>query len=80
MQYINPYELLNISEEHLSDIDSALIKKAKKHLLVDVQLNNDKYKCRNFELSGAILPISAQPLYQKQTTSWLNNCKLLTFN
>lgn len=54
MNYINPYELLNITAENLSDIDSALIKKAKKHLLAEIQLNNDKYKFRSYELPKTV--------------------------
>jgi hypothetical protein len=42
MQYINPFELLNIQTENLSDIDSSTIRKAKNNLLADIELSDNK--------------------------------------
>lgn len=39
MHYINPYELLEITPENLSDVDSATIKRAKKKLLAEIELS-----------------------------------------
>lgn len=54
MHYINPYELLNINSENLSDINSALIKKTKKQLLIEIGLNNDRYNYKGIELTKAV--------------------------
>ncbi len=40
MHYINPYELLEITPENLSDADSATIKRAKKKLLAEIELGD----------------------------------------
>ena len=41
MNYINPFELLNIQSENLSDIDSSIIRRAKKNLLADIELSDN---------------------------------------
>lgn len=40
MHYINPYELLVITPENLSEVDSATIKRAKKKLLAEIELGD----------------------------------------
>ncbi len=40
MHYINPYELLEITPENLSDVNSATIKRAKKKLLAEIELGD----------------------------------------
>jgi len=41
MRYINPFDLLNIQSENLSDIDSSTIRRAKKKLLADIELSDN---------------------------------------
>jgi tetratricopeptide (TPR) repeat protein len=40
MHYINPFELLEIKSEHLSDINSSVIRRAKRNLLAEIELND----------------------------------------
>ena len=40
MHYINPYELLEITPENLSDVNSTTIKRAKKKLLAEIELGD----------------------------------------
>lgn len=40
MHYINPYDLLEITAENLSDVDGATINKAKKKLLAELELSD----------------------------------------
>jgi len=40
MHYINPYELLEITSENLSDVNSATIKRARKKLLAEIELGD----------------------------------------
>lgn len=54
MHYINPYELLSINSENLSDINSALLKKTKKQLLIEIGLNNDRYNYKGIELTKTV--------------------------
>jgi tetratricopeptide (TPR) repeat protein len=42
MQYINPFHLLNIRSENLSDIDSSTIRRAKNKLIADIELSDNK--------------------------------------
>ena len=41
MQYINPFQLLNIQTERLSDIDSSIIRRAKNKLLSNIELSDN---------------------------------------
>ena len=40
MQYINPFELLNLKTDDLSAIDTKLINKAKRQLLTEIELSD----------------------------------------
>lgn len=52
MNYINPFDLLNIQSENLSDIDSSTIRRAKKKLLADIELSdNDTIDHNGIELT-----------------------------
>lgn len=52
MHYINPFDLLNIQSENLSDIDSSTIRRAKKNLLADIELSdNDTINHNGIELT-----------------------------
>lgn len=52
MHYINPFNLLNIQSENLSDIDSSTIRRAKKSLLADIELSdNDTIEHHGIELT-----------------------------
>lgn len=52
MNYINPFDLLNIQSENLSDIDSSIIRRAKKKLLADIELSdNDSIDHNGIELT-----------------------------
>ena len=42
MDYINPYDLLNLKSDTLSDIDSSTIRRAKKNLLADIELGDSE--------------------------------------
>lgn len=41
MQYINPYELLNLTADNLSSVDSSTVSKAKRKLLAEIELNDN---------------------------------------
>lgn len=52
MQYINPFELLNIQTENLSDIDSSTIRRAKNNVIADIELSDSKIiDFRGFDLT-----------------------------
>lgn len=52
MQYINPFHLLNIRSENLSDIDSSTIRRAKNKLIADIELSDNKtIEYKGFELT-----------------------------
>lgn len=52
MHYINPFELLEITPDNLSDVDSATIKRAKKKLLAEIELSEtDTIIHQDIELS-----------------------------
>ena len=52
MTYINPIEILELNEVSKSDIDSALIKKAKRRLFADIDLSDDgTYDYKGVKLS-----------------------------
>jgi hypothetical protein len=40
MYYINPFKLLGITADNLSDVDSATINKAKRKLLAEIELSD----------------------------------------
>lgn len=42
MHYINPFKLLNIQADNLSEIDPLTIRKAKKNLLANIELNDNE--------------------------------------
>ncbi|WP_369765263.1 tetratricopeptide repeat protein [Flavobacterium sp. WC2429] len=43
MQYINPFDLLNIQSENLNDIESSVIRRAKNNLIADIELSDHKH-------------------------------------
>lgn len=52
MQYINPFHLLNIRSENLSDIDFSTIRRAKNKLIADIELSDNKnIEYKGFELT-----------------------------
>ena len=48
MQYINPYELLNVSSSNLSDINAASIRKARTALFLQIDLNYNERNSRGY--------------------------------
>jgi len=55
MHYINPFKLLGIQADNLSEIDSSTIRKAKKILLANIELNDDEAIDYNgFEITKSI--------------------------
>ncbi|HEY4876134.1 MAG TPA: hypothetical protein VIH86_11210 [Puia sp.] len=51
MQYINPYEILNVQAENLSDIDFHFLRKLKRQLIIDIELDHDRFFYHGCELS-----------------------------
>jgi len=41
MVYINPIEILELSDTEVQDIDSSLVKKAKRRLFADIDLSDN---------------------------------------
>ena len=41
MQYINPFSLLNIKSDNLADVNNAIINRAKRKLLAEIELSDD---------------------------------------
>lgn len=54
MQYINPFELLNLTADNLATVDSVAVSKAKRKLLAEIELSdNNSIRHNGYELTKA---------------------------